>query len=47
MFEAWKRSFDMAEGGYNRAPKFPLPNNWVFMLRYARLMNEQAAQDDC
>ncbi|NEU08341.1 thioredoxin domain-containing protein [Flavihumibacter sp. R14] len=44
MFDVWKRSFDMSEGGYNRAPKFPLPNNWVFMLRYAHLMSDQAAR---
>lgn len=43
IFEPWKRYFDMAEGGYNRAPKFPLPNNWQFMLRYAHLMNDNAA----
>ncbi len=44
LFEIWKRSFDMAEGGYNRAPKFPLPNNWLFMLRYAHLLQDQAAR---
>lgn len=43
IFEPWKRSFDLTEGGYNRAPKFPLPNNWQFMLRYAHLMNDNAA----
>ncbi|MHB1178386.1 MAG: thioredoxin domain-containing protein [Daejeonella sp.] len=43
IFEPWKRSFDLADGGYNRAPKFPLPNNWQFMLRYAHLMNDNAA----
>jgi uncharacterized protein YyaL (SSP411 family) len=43
IFDPWKRSFDMAEGGYNRAPKFPLPNNWQFMLRYAHLMKDDAA----
>lgn len=43
IFEAWKRSFDLSEGGYNRVPKFPLPNNWHFMLRYACLMNDNAA----
>ncbi|SFG75766.1 thioredoxin domain-containing protein [Pedobacter insulae] len=40
--EPWKRHFDMAEGGYNRAPKFPLPNNWVFMLRFSYLMKDEA-----
>lgn len=42
IIEPWKRHFDMAEGGYNRAPKFPLPNNWLFMLRYSYLMKDQA-----
>jgi len=32
----WKPLFDRREGGANRAPKFPLPNNWQFLLRYAR-----------
>ncbi|WP_316794047.1 thioredoxin domain-containing protein [Pedobacter frigoris] len=40
--DPWKLYFDMSEGGYNRAPKFPLPNNWQFMLRYSRLMNDDA-----
>lgn len=43
VFDPWKRSFDMGEGGYNRAPKFPLPNNWQFMVRYASLMKDDAA----
>src|SRR5215217_2269386 len=42
IIEPWKRYFDMSEGGYNRAPKFPLPNNWQFMLRYSRLMEDDA-----
>jgi uncharacterized protein YyaL (SSP411 family) len=37
----WKMRLDMAEGGYNKAPKFPLPNNWQFMLRYSYLMKDQ------
>jgi uncharacterized protein YyaL (SSP411 family) len=40
--EPWKRTFDMAEGGYSRAPKFPLPNNWQFMLRYSHLMEDDS-----
>jgi len=37
----WKEQFDFKDGGYQRAPKFPLPNNWLFLLRYAVL-----AEDD-
>jgi uncharacterized protein YyaL (SSP411 family) len=40
--EPWKRQFDITDGGYNRAPKFPLPNNWTFLLRYAFLKDDQA-----
>ena len=40
--EPWKRSFDMSQGGYNRAPKFPLPNNWQFLMRYSHLANDNA-----
>lgn len=37
----WKEQFDFRDGGYRRAPKFPLPNNWLFFLRYGVL-----AEDD-
>lgn len=38
--EPWVKQFDRRNGGYTRAPKFPLPNNWVFMLRYGVLANQ-------
>ena len=37
----WKSQFDTVHGGYYREPKFPLPNNWLFLLRYAFLANDQ------
>jgi uncharacterized protein YyaL (SSP411 family) len=33
----WKRYFDRAEGGMGSAPKFPVPENWQFLMRYAHL----------
>lgn len=30
----WKSGFDHEHGGPNRAPKFPLPNNYLFLLNY-------------
>ncbi|GAB4144743.1 MAG: thioredoxin domain-containing protein [Bacteroidia bacterium] len=33
-WEHWETRVDSAEGGPNRAPKFPLPNNYLFLLRY-------------
>lgn len=32
--EVWKKYFDHAEGGAGHAPKFPMPNNYEFLLRY-------------
>lgn len=42
----WKRYFDKREGGSGNAPKFPMPNNWQALMRYAYLMkdDEVAAQ---
>ncbi|MNK29744.1 hypothetical protein D3C87_481460 [compost metagenome] len=42
IIEPWKRHFDIGYGGYNRVPKFPLPNNWVFLLRYGFLNDDQS-----
>jgi uncharacterized protein len=34
-YNNWKPRFDNVEGGPDKAPKFPLPNNYEFLLRYA------------
>lgn len=34
MVSDWKNSFDEKHGGNRRVPKFPIPNNWLFLLRY-------------
>ena len=36
----WKKYMDFELGGKNRAPKFPLPNNYQFLLRYAIQSND-------
>ncbi len=38
----WVKQFDNTEGGPQKAPKFPLPNNYLFLLRYAHLTNNPA-----
>ena len=43
--EPWKEQFDHQLGGYLRAPKFPLPNNWIFFLRYGFLNHDQPILD--
>ncbi|WP_312135663.1 thioredoxin domain-containing protein [Sphingobacterium sp.] len=43
--EPWIETFDQNEGGYRRTPKFPLPNNWLFLLRYGTLSKDQPLLD--
>jgi uncharacterized protein YyaL (SSP411 family) len=38
----WKRYLDKKEGGMARAPKFPMPNNWQFLMRYAHLIKDES-----
>jgi uncharacterized protein len=38
--EKWRMGFDKDNGGPNRAPKFPLPSNYLFLLRYAHLTKD-------
>ncbi|TCD10624.1 thioredoxin domain-containing protein [Pedobacter frigidisoli] len=42
IIDPWKRHFDITFGGYTRAPKFPLPNNWIFLLRYGFLKDDES-----
>ena len=41
----WKRSFDLDFGGYARAPKFMMPTNYEFLLRYAHEKNDEELLD--
>lgn len=45
IIQPWIAQFDKEDGGYDRAPKFPLPNNWLFFLRYAALSGTQEIMD--
>jgi uncharacterized protein YyaL (SSP411 family) len=37
----WQRYFDKKEGGIGSSPKFPMPNNWQFLMRFAHLMEDK------
>ncbi|MCU0430789.1 MAG: thioredoxin domain-containing protein [Cytophagaceae bacterium] len=34
-------TFDEHFGGFNRAPKFPMPSVWIFLLRYAQVHQDE------
>lgn len=45
MYTDWSDNFDWEEGGNNRAPKFPLPVNYNFLLNYAVAAKHEKANE--
>ncbi|AUP81581.1 thioredoxin domain-containing protein [Flavivirga eckloniae] len=43
--KTWSTQFDNNLGGMNREPKFMMPNNYHFLLRYAYQTNDEKLQD--
>lgn len=43
LFSTWKSQIDYSKGGFNRAPKFPLPVAWEFLLQYHYLTGNKEA----
>ncbi len=41
--EKLSSKFDKENGGFNRAPKFPLPSDWLFLLEYAMITGDSDA----
>lgn len=42
----WRRYIDPVEGGFGGAPKFPMPNNSLFLMRYAHLMKDDGLAEN-
>ncbi|MFN5371205.1 MAG: thioredoxin domain-containing protein, partial [Bacteroidia bacterium] len=42
---AWKNEFDTKYGGPNHAPKFPLPSNYICLLRYGFIANDASVKN--
>lgn len=38
---SWSARFDLEKGGAHRAPKFPMPTNYEFLLHYGAMMDDQ------
>ena len=41
----WSKLFDGINGGDSKAPKFPLPQNYLFLLEYATQMDDQKVME--
>ncbi len=44
-YEKWKINFDFESGGSKGAPKFPMPSNLNFLLKYSFQKNDPELQD--
>lgn len=42
-FNSWKTNIDFKKGGGNRAPKFPMPSIWEYVLHYSYLSENKDA----
>ena len=45
IFNGLKPHIDFKKGGINRAPKFPMPSAWEYLLHYYSVSNDQDALD--
>jgi uncharacterized protein YyaL (SSP411 family) len=45
MMVNWSRNFDNSKGGPNRSPKFPLPNNYEFLMHYAATYHDTTVME--
>jgi uncharacterized protein YyaL (SSP411 family) len=45
VLESFKTQFDGVYGGSKRAPKFPLPSNWQFLLKYGEVYSDNEAKE--
>ncbi|MFP4470768.1 MAG: thioredoxin domain-containing protein [Bacteroidales bacterium] len=43
--ESWKKRFDPVNGGFKGAPKFPMPNNFLFLLKYAAITGDEQVKE--
>ncbi len=43
LFEKWKPRIDFSKGGKKGAPKFPMPNNYQYLLRHYHLTADEDA----
>ncbi len=45
MYALMEEKFDITRGGMDRSPKFPMPSNWMFLLRYFAVSGQTKALD--
>lgn len=45
ILQQWKAQFDLENGGYKGAPKFMMPNNYEFLLRYGLQQQDEEIQN--
>jgi uncharacterized protein YyaL (SSP411 family) len=46
ILKTWRRYIDPVEGGFGGAPKFPMPANSLFLMRYSFLMKDKSVAEN-
>ena len=41
IYQAFAQNFDTTQGGMDKAPKFPMPSQWLFLMRYCAINEEE------
>ena len=44
IYQAFAKNFDTERGGMDKAPKFPMPSQWLFLMRYYAITEEPEAR---
>jgi uncharacterized protein YyaL (SSP411 family) len=45
IYNNWSKQFDTVQGGMLRAPKFPMPDNYRFLLAYSKLADSNPSKE--
>lgn len=46
LVKRWSQHWDLRKGGMQKAPKFPMPGNWEFLLHYASVFSSTPGKED-
>ena len=45
IYQTFAKHFDTERGGMDKAPKFPMPSQWLFLMRYYAITEAEGAPD--
>ena len=46
IYRTFAKNFDTERGGLDKAPKFPMPSQWLFLMRYCAIVGEEGRPEE-